>query len=101
MSINSNTDKNIMTSVANIDEIKEKYLEYTRLFQRFQRNGDLEQKKKGRKPVSPEHKRATYERTLARKKELRQEKALEDGRIYARGRPVKITNPIFSPCIQV
>ena len=87
-----NSTENISSKMS-IDEIKEKYLEYTRLFQRIQRNGDLEEKKKGRKQVSPEHKRATYERTLARKKELRQAKALLDGRVYARGRPVKISIP--------
>lgn len=87
--------------IENVKEIHEKYLEYSRLFQRLQRNGDLEQKKKGRKAVSPEHKLATYQRTLQRKKEARQEKALQEGRVYARGRPVKISTSTFSPCIQV
>ena len=93
-------DKKI-NEIENINEIHEKYLEYSRLFQRLQRNGDLEEKKKGRKPVSPETKRATYERTLQRKKEARAEKALQEGRVYARGRPVKISTPTFSTCIQV
>ena len=100
MSINFITDKN-MTLVANINEIKEKYLEYTRLFQRLQRNGDLEQKKTGRKAVSPEHKKATYERTLERRKKERQEKALSEGRIFGMGRPRKIPLITYPPCIQV
>ena len=86
-----------MTSVA---EIKEKYLEYTRIYQRLQRNGDLEQKKVGRKPVSPEHKKATYERWIQKRKDQRRETAIAEGRIYARGRPTKIQSENLT-CVQV
>ena len=76
------------------DEIHKKFIEYSRMYQRIQRNGDPDiVKKAGRKPVSPEHKRATYERTLARKKEKRMEKAKEEGRLYGMGRPVKLPIP--------
>ena len=89
-----------MTSVANINEIKEKYLEYTRIYQRLQRNGDLEQKKVGRKPVSPEHKKATYERWLETRKKSRREQAILEGRNPCRGRPKKIQSENLT-CVQV
>ena len=57
------------------DEIKTKFIEYARLYQRLQRNGDLEDKKVGRKPVSPEHKKMVYEKWLQKRKDQRRETA--------------------------
>jgi hypothetical protein len=82
------------------DEIKTKFIEYARLYQRLQRNGDLEEKKVGRKSVSPEHKKMVYEKWLQKRKDQRRETAEAQGRVYARGRPVKIQSENLT-CVQV
>lgn len=79
------------------DEIHKKFIEFSRAYQRIKKYGNPDVvKKAGRKPVSPEHKQATYERTLARKKEQRIEKARLEGRVFSIGRPVKISSTPIS-----
>lgn len=73
-----------------LDEIKQKFMEYSRAYQRMNKHGDPTiVNKRGRKTLSPEHKQQTYEKTLARKKEARREKARLEGRVVCVGRPVK------------
>ncbi len=68
--------------------LKSSFLEYKKLQCRIYRHGNPDIVKTcGRKKLSPEHHKATYERTLQRKKDERKQKALEQGRIYSRGRP--------------
>jgi hypothetical protein len=79
------------------EEIRLKFIELSRAYQRINKHGDVNiVKKRGRKPVSPEHKQATYERTLAKKKEKRIQKAKEEGRVYSIGRPIKIPSTQIS-----
>jgi len=73
-----------------IDEIKSKYNEYAKLYQRVLRNGENIAGKVGRKPVSPEHKKEVYKAWLEARKVKRAEKAVAEGREYKRGRPRKI-----------
>ena len=86
MSINNEETK---ITTEGPDEIKAKFIEYARLYQRLQRNGDLEEKKVGRKPVSPDHKKMVYEKWLQKRKDQRRETAIAEGRNPCRGRPVK------------
>jgi hypothetical protein len=68
--------------------LHDSFKEYKKLQCRLYRHGNTETvKPPGRKKLSPEHHKATYERTLQRKKDERKQKALEQGRIYSRGRP--------------
>lgn len=76
-----------------IEEIRAKYNEYAKLYQRILRNGDNIAGKVGRKTVSEEHKKKVYKDWLEARKVKRAEKAKEEGRVYARGRPKKIPLP--------
>lgn len=78
------------------DDIKKRFTELARAYQRINKYGDNIVKKVGRKEVSPEHKAQTYANTLAKKKEKRIEKAKLEGRVYAVGRPKKIKIPTTS-----
>lgn len=79
-----------MSVILSNEEIKEKYLEYTKLYQRIKKNGDHNiVKKVGRKSLSTSHKKATYEKWLTIRKEKRIEQALLEGRTPGRGRPKK------------
>ena len=70
------------------------FLEYKKLQNRIYRHGNPDTVLKcGRKKVSPEHKKATYQRTLERRKEERRLKAIAEGRIPSKGRPRKIITP--------
>ena len=72
----------------NMELLRSSFLEYVKLQKRVERHGNPDTvKQPGRKKVSPEHKKMVYERTLQRKKDERKQKALEQGRIYSRGRP--------------
>jgi len=83
------TDNDISTMT--YEQIYERFIFYSRAIQRFNKYGNPTiVKKVGRKTLSPEHKQETYQRTLARKKEQRMEKAKTEGRVYKKGRPVKI-----------
>jgi len=73
-----------------IDEIKSKYTEYAKLYQRVLRNGENVAGKVGRKPVSEEHKKKVYKDWLEARKVKRAEQAIAEGREYKRGRPKKI-----------
>lgn len=80
-----------------LDEIKIKFMEFSRAYQRMKTHGDPTiVNKRGRKTLSPEHKQQTYEKTLARKKEQRREKAKLEGRIVCVGRPAKIQSTPIS-----
>jgi hypothetical protein len=76
-----------------LEEIRAKYAEIASLYQRVKRNGDANYVKVGRKPVSEEHKAQVYKDWLERRKIKRAEKALAEGRVYARGRPKKNITP--------
>ena len=75
-----------------VEEIRAKYNEYAKLYQRVLRNGENVKLTVGRKPVTEEHKKAVYKAWIEARKVKRAEQAKEEGRVYARGRPRK--NPI-------
>jgi hypothetical protein len=77
-----------------IDEIRKKYAEISKLYQRVNRHGDTVVQKVGRKPVTAEHKKAVYAAWIEKRKLERAQKALEEGRVYARGRPRKIQTSV-------
>jgi hypothetical protein len=74
-----------------IEDIRAEYAKITSLYQRIKRNGDNVYVKVGRKPVSEEHKAQVYKAWLERRKVKRAEQAVSEGRVYARGRPKKIS----------
>jgi hypothetical protein len=84
------------------DEIKTKFFEYAKLYQRVIKHGDINTVKKvGRKPVSPEHKKEVYKRWIDNRAEKRREQAIAEGRNPNRGRPRKIPLITYPPSVQV
>jgi hypothetical protein len=70
-----------------IEELREKYREYTKINKRIQRHGENIVLKNGRKPLTEEEKKAKYEAILEKRRRERAEKAMAEGRTIVRGRP--------------
>jgi hypothetical protein len=64
-----------------VEEIRIKYSEISKLYKRVMAHGDNVVHKTGRKPVSAEHKKATYDKWLEIRKQQRAEKAIAEGRV--------------------
>jgi hypothetical protein len=69
-----------------IEEIKQRFIIYAKLYQRIQKNGDNIRKKIGRKTISEEAKEETYQKTLQRKKDERKAKSISEGKHFGQGR---------------
>jgi len=64
-----------------IEEIRAKYAEISKLYKRVMTHGENIVHKTGRKPVSAEQKKATYDKWIEIRKQQRIDKALAEGRV--------------------